>query len=718
MSLVAAGNVEDYASIFKANGDQVKTGGAPPLLFSRPPERFDPLNYVEGEPPANPQEVAINKGTADKENLKVGDKVSLVGPHRAGRTSRSRASRKFGDVSSLGGATVVRRDPAGGAAARGPARQGRLDPGRRGARRETGRSWSLASSARLPDTVEVKTGEEDADENTDSIKNSLSFLNTLLLVFAGIALFVGAFIIFNTFSITVAQRTREFALLRTMGASRRQVLRSVLLEALIVGLSRVDDRTVRRHRHRARGINALFKAFGADLPQEGLVLEPRTVIVALLVGHDRDHALQPRAGPTRDPRAAAGRDARGGGDPAPPTRRRRTVLVVGAAGRSASALIAARPVRRQRAGSRSACSALGAILLFIAIALLSPRLVPPIAGAVGYPLERLRGVAGRLARENAAAQPEPHRGDRGRADDRARAGHVRVGPGGGSEGVDRRHRQQGHEGAVRRAEQGRVLSDQPGDRPGDEAGARRADGLPAEHVRRPRWTASAAHAVRERHRPATFDKVWNLTSTRARRTSSRRSPPRGIVLEKNWAEDNSFDLGDTVHDRPPRSATSSTSRCRGRSTTRAASSATSSCRTAVDQAGIRPARRLRRVRRRPARRRPESGPGSGSTGSWKQRFPIAEAQSQKEFKDNITGTGEPVPLPDLRAAVAVDDRLAVRDREHAGAVDPRAHARDRHDARDRDAAAACPADRALRVRDHGADRRGARASRSASSWAW
>ena len=81
--LIAAGNVEDTASIFKANGDQVKTGGAPPLLFSRPPERFDPLDYVEGEPPANPQEVAINKGTADDEGLKIGDRVSLVG--RTGR---------------------------------------------------------------------------------------------------------------------------------------------------------------------------------------------------------------------------------------------------------------------------------------------------------------------------------------------------------------------------------------------------------------------------------------------------------------------------------------------------------------------------------------------------------------------------------------------------------------------------------------------------------
>ena len=103
--LVAAGNVEDAASIFKENGDQIKTGGAPPLLFSRPPERFDPLNYVEGEPPANPGEVAINKGTADDENLKIGDRVSLVG--RSGRENFTISGlATFGDVESLGGATV------------------------------------------------------------------------------------------------------------------------------------------------------------------------------------------------------------------------------------------------------------------------------------------------------------------------------------------------------------------------------------------------------------------------------------------------------------------------------------------------------------------------------------------------------------------------------------------------------------------------------------
>ena len=202
----------------------------------------------------------------------------------------------------------------------------------------------------MPDTVEVKTGEQEATDESDSIKSSLSFLNILLLVFAGIAVFVGAFIIFNTFSITVAQRTREFALLRTMGASRRQVLRSVMLEALIVGLI-ASILGLLLGIVTAQGINALFKAFGADLPQEGLVLKPRTVIVALLVGTvvTMLASLAPARRATRVPPLAAMREE--AATPQPPTLLPHDPVVGSAHRRSgcrpARALRrAARPVRR------------------------------------------------------------------------------------------------------------------------------------------------------------------------------------------------------------------------------------------------------------------------------------------------------------------------------------------------------------------------------------
>ena len=398
--LVAAGNVEDTASIFKSNGDQIETGGAPPLLFSRPPERFDPLNYVEGEPPAGPGEVAINKGTADDEGLKLGDRVSLVG--RSGRENFLISGlATFGDVESIGGATVsVVTLPRAQALAD---QRGQVDSIQVAAQPGVTPDELVTRIERvMPDKVEVKTGQQDAQDEADSIQNSLSFLNILLLVFAGIAVFVGAFIIFNTFSITVAQRTKEFALLRTMGASRGQVLRSVMLEALIVGLI-ASILGILLGIATAQGINALFKALGADLPQEGLVLKGRTVVVALLVGTivTMVASLAPARRATRVPPLAAMREE--AALAAPPTRRRRifswALLIIGALA-ILFALFGGAPAEQALS-----MLGLGAIALFIAVALLSPRLVPLIAGAVGAPLERMRGVAGRLARENAMRNP-------------------------------------------------------------------------------------------------------------------------------------------------------------------------------------------------------------------------------------------------------------------------------------------------------------------------
>jgi putative ABC transport system permease protein len=397
---IAAGSVEDFASIFKSNGDQVETRGAPPLLFSRPPARFDPLEYVEGSPPANATQVAINKGTADDENLEIGDRISLVG--RTGKRNYTISGlAKFGDVSSLGGATIaVVTLPQAQLLAGQPNRvdsiQVAADPG------VSPTALATRLDRVLPNTVEAKTGAQEARDESDSVKNSLGFLNTLLLVFAGIAIFVGAFIIFNTFSITVAQRTREFALLRTIGASRGQVLRSVMLEALIVGLV-ASILGLLLGIGAAQGINELFKAFGAALPQEGLVFKGRTAIVGLLVGTivTMISSLGPARRATRVPPLAAMREE--AAQPQPPSRRRRIlswVLLIGGAAGILFALFGGAP-----ASQALSVLGLGAVALFIAVALLSPRVVPPIAAAVGYPLERLRGVAGRLARENSIRNP-------------------------------------------------------------------------------------------------------------------------------------------------------------------------------------------------------------------------------------------------------------------------------------------------------------------------
>ena len=135
----------------------------------------------------------------------------------------------------------------------------------------------------LPQDAKVVSATAEAQEQTDDVSEFTTIFRYFLLAFAGVALFVGAFVIFNTFSITVAQRTREFATLRTIGASRRQVLGSVILESLVIGLlaSLVG---LALGVILAEGIQALFKSLGADFPTADRVFATRTVVVSLVVG--------------------------------------------------------------------------------------------------------------------------------------------------------------------------------------------------------------------------------------------------------------------------------------------------------------------------------------------------------------------------------------------------------------------------------------------------
>ena len=135
----------------------------------------------------------------------------------------------------------------------------------------------------LPPRLVVETGNQAAARQAQDIKDDLSFFRVVLLVFGGVALLVGSFLIFNIFSITVAQRIREFGLLRTLGASRRQILGGTILEALMLGVLGAGL-GVPAGIGFAAGLNAVFKTFGIDLPNTGTVIETRTIVVALAVG--------------------------------------------------------------------------------------------------------------------------------------------------------------------------------------------------------------------------------------------------------------------------------------------------------------------------------------------------------------------------------------------------------------------------------------------------
>ena len=164
----------------------------------------------------------------------------------------------------------------------------------------------------MPRQVQVETGEEAAQRQTDDIEENLGFLRIALLVFAGVSLFVGSFQIFNTFSITVAQRTREFGMLRTLGASRAPDLLARWASRRWCSACSARPRGLAGGLGFAFGINELFKAVGIDLPNTGTVVEPRTVIVSLDRRRRRDDRGGARPGAARNARHADGGAARGG----------------------------------------------------------------------------------------------------------------------------------------------------------------------------------------------------------------------------------------------------------------------------------------------------------------------------------------------------------------------------------------------------------------------
>jgi ABC-type lipoprotein release transport system permease subunit len=229
------GSVSGYAQFVAPDGKAISTGGAPTLGFSFDPyPQLSSLRLVAGRAPTGPHDVVIDEGTAKKYHFEVGDRVRmlLAGPPE---TFTVTGIVTFGTADNLAGATLAAFDLSTAQVIFDS--RGHYDtinilakPGVNKARLQT----EIAKV--LPPGVEVVTGQTVANEQTSTINSDLSFFSTALLVFAFISLFVGGFTIFNTFSITVGQRTRELALLRIVGANRRQVFGSVLGEAALVGL--------------------------------------------------------------------------------------------------------------------------------------------------------------------------------------------------------------------------------------------------------------------------------------------------------------------------------------------------------------------------------------------------------------------------------------------------------------------------------------------------
>jgi putative ABC transport system permease protein len=397
---VAAGEIADQqVQIIGSDGKPRGGNGAPSFGFSVPPKEFDPLTYVEGGPPQTDNDVVIDKASAEDEGFSVGDQVKVAGKEQV-KSYTLVGIATLGDVDSFGGATLTEFTLP--EAQRITGKEGELDQVVVAAADGTTPERLAANiKAQLPDTLEVRTGEQNVQDQRDDISDFTGFLKTALLIFAGVSLFVAAFLSFNTFSITVAQRTREFAMLRTLGANRRQILSTVVVEAFAIGLAAAIV-GVAAGIGFASGLKGLFKALGIDLPATGTVIEPRTIIVGLVLGTGLTvlAALIPALRATR---IAPVTGLREGAVIATPKQRRRRELVGGVLATIGIALMLLGLFEVLTPGA--AWVGVGAGAVFIGTTLLSARLVTPLASVVGVPLERTRGIAGRIARENTIRNP-------------------------------------------------------------------------------------------------------------------------------------------------------------------------------------------------------------------------------------------------------------------------------------------------------------------------
>jgi len=393
----ATGEIEGRAQMVDKSG-KVMGGQGPPtigLAFSQD-RNLSRLTLTQGRPPANGGEVVIDAGTAKKGHFRVGDSVRILlnGPAQDFTVT---GVVKLGSADNLGGATVAAFDV--GTAHRVLERPGTFDAVdvKAGGVSQTALRDRLAAA--VGNRYDVVTGQQLAAQEAQDVTNGfVKFIGTALLIFAGVALFVGTFIISNTFSIIVASRTRELALLRALGARRRQIMASVLGEAAItaVASSLVG---VAFGILVATGLKAVLSAFGGHLPSSATVLAARTFVVSVVLGVvvTLASALLPALRATRVSPMAALRDE--GIVTGATHRRLRTVvgslfLALGL-GLLASGLT----------GGGAPMVGLGAATFIIGVAVLAVLVARPLARVIGSPFARLFKLPGRLAQENAMRNP-------------------------------------------------------------------------------------------------------------------------------------------------------------------------------------------------------------------------------------------------------------------------------------------------------------------------
>ncbi len=392
-----------YAVVETSQGEKISGDPSFVIGFRPQDERFNPLRLKDGRWASGEGEVVLDASTAESHGLGVGDMVRI-----AALTPRAPFEivglGRFGEVSSLGGATMAVFDLP--VAQRLLAKQGRLDVVSVAAADgvDVGalvrRLQPFASA-----TVQVQTAAQRAEDDKEGVALFVDVITWILRGFGGVVLFVGAFVIVNTLSITVAQRTRELGTLRLIGATRSQVRRAVILESLVIG-ALASLLGIAAGIGLAVGLRALIAAFGLDFPRTDLVIGPWTLAVAFGIGVAVTvlAGLLPAARATRIAPVEAVRE----GAVRPRGRMARlapalgVVLLVGGVALLALGLLKAGDLG---VGGTLGASLGGMLVLLVGAALLVPVAVPVVSRVVGWPAARLGGVPGRLARDNAIRNP-------------------------------------------------------------------------------------------------------------------------------------------------------------------------------------------------------------------------------------------------------------------------------------------------------------------------
>jgi putative ABC transport system permease protein len=395
----AAPSIEGFGQLLGSDGKAVGTNGPPRLAgnWVEVPD-LNPYRLVEGRAPRADDEVVVNRGAAEAGKLHVGQRTTVQTPDPVPVTVVGIAT--FGAEDGFGSSTFVAFS-LHGAEVHVAAQPGQAS--RIAVKAAPGVSQTQLVARISPvggDGVEALTGARYTKESTDALgQRFLNVFTTFLTVFAGIALLVASFSIFNTFSILVAQRSRESALLRAIGAARAQIVGSVVVEALVIGLL-ASAAGLAGGVAVAGLLKGLFDAVGFSLPAGGLVFSAGTAVVGMVVGTAVTllAAVVPAVRASRVAPVAALRETA-----AEPVGASVARAVTGLALTAAGVLIELGAVAGN--GSVLALAGLGAVLTMLGVVVVGPVVARPVAGLIGWPLRRLRGVTGALAGQNAMRNP-------------------------------------------------------------------------------------------------------------------------------------------------------------------------------------------------------------------------------------------------------------------------------------------------------------------------